>query len=275
MSKSVGESRSPPDGSSAWLGAESITSVHVTSEHPAHPVEGAILGGSGWRAGAPGAEAPRGGRPPDILNVYDVEGRLVATRPRGPARPAARQARAVSILLADGQARVLLSRRLEDAGPAGSWDRTASGDVGADHTFDTAALRLAGAALFGDPESPDVALIDRSLVLRAREAALSGRVLLHSAGVQLDTREHRGGNGESIFVAHEVALYLGRTGVPREGCSSSPSREAVGLHAFEAIEVDRLLVDGLLAPVMASLWLARGWELLAIAGGARSARGVR
>jgi hypothetical protein len=44
-----------------WLDLEALCTVEVSSEDPAHPVEGALLGaeGRGWRAAAPGKQTLR------------------------------------------------------------------------------------------------------------------------------------------------------------------------------------------------------------------------
>jgi hypothetical protein len=44
-----------------WLDLEDMTQVELTSEDPAHPVEGALLprAGSGWRAAEPGTQSIR------------------------------------------------------------------------------------------------------------------------------------------------------------------------------------------------------------------------
>jgi hypothetical protein len=45
----------------AWLDLEVMAQVELTSEDPAHPVEGALLSrrGSGWRAAEPGVQSIR------------------------------------------------------------------------------------------------------------------------------------------------------------------------------------------------------------------------
>ncbi len=45
----------------SWLDLESIAEVEVTSEDPAHPIEGALLPGRdrGWKASAPGPQTLR------------------------------------------------------------------------------------------------------------------------------------------------------------------------------------------------------------------------
>ena len=58
----VGESRPQnPPSNQGWLQLEDITSVELTSEDAAHPIEAALLPGatSGWRAGGTGAQTIR------------------------------------------------------------------------------------------------------------------------------------------------------------------------------------------------------------------------
>jgi len=49
----------PPDGE--WLNVEALAEVEITSEHPTHPIEAALLPGnaSGWRAAEPGPQTIR------------------------------------------------------------------------------------------------------------------------------------------------------------------------------------------------------------------------
>lgn len=46
-------------GAAEWLDLEQIAHAEVTSEDPAHPVEGALVAGDGWRAAAPGEQTLR------------------------------------------------------------------------------------------------------------------------------------------------------------------------------------------------------------------------
>jgi hypothetical protein len=56
-------SAAPPERSPApdWLPLDQLAEVELTSENPAHPIEGALSPGSesGWRAGAPGEQTIR------------------------------------------------------------------------------------------------------------------------------------------------------------------------------------------------------------------------
>lgn len=53
--------RGAPDVTDDWLDLESLARIDVTSEVPAHPVEGALSPGDdrGWRASAPGPQTVR------------------------------------------------------------------------------------------------------------------------------------------------------------------------------------------------------------------------
>ncbi|UVT18408.1 MAG: carbohydrate-binding protein [Nitrospira sp.] len=44
-----------------WLNVEGLAEVEITSEHPSHPIESAVLAGrgSGWRAAGPGRQTIR------------------------------------------------------------------------------------------------------------------------------------------------------------------------------------------------------------------------
>ena len=208
----------------------------------------------------------------EIVNVYDVDGRVVSTRPRRDAKASGEPVGAVNILLVNADGHVLLQRRAPDKENGGRWDKTVGGHVGAGESFDTTAVREAGEELFDDAESPRVTLADRASVLTTRRDELRGHVVFHPAGVQLNLRDVRlTPGGELQRVVYHVGLYLGRTGIPREEFRPQPS-EVTDLRYFSPAEVDAMLVAGELAPNMAYLWLSRGWELLALAGLAPAAR---
>ena len=48
---------SPPPAD--WLNLEELAEVEINSEDAAHPIEAALLGGSGWRAAQPGRQTIR------------------------------------------------------------------------------------------------------------------------------------------------------------------------------------------------------------------------
>ena len=66
-------------------------------------------------------------------------------------------------------------------------------------------------------------------------------------------------------VVYHVAVYLGRTDVPRDGFRPQAS-EIADLGYFGAAAVDALLLRGELAPNMAFLWLTHARPLLAMVG---------
>ena len=61
MKKSVVSQPARLADESPWIDLERSAHVHVTSEHPDHPVESALTktGGSGWRANEPGEQTIR------------------------------------------------------------------------------------------------------------------------------------------------------------------------------------------------------------------------
>ena len=63
---------------------------------------------------------------------------------------------------------------------------------------------------------------------------------------------------------YHVAVYLGRTDLPRRAFRPDPG-ELADLRYFTPAAVDRLLLRAELAPNMAYLWLAHGHALLSLA----------
>ena len=63
---------------------------------------------------------------------------------------------------------------------------------------------------------------------------------------------------------YHVAIYLGRSDGPRDGFRPQAS-EIDELRYFPAAQVDRLFLDGQLAPNMGFLWLTQGLPLLRLA----------
>jgi hypothetical protein len=136
--------------------------------------------------------------------------------------------------------------------------------VSAGESFDTTALREAGEELFDDPAASAVRLVSGPEALRAGTAGLdlTRVVAFFPASRQLGLRDvrHVPGGGFRIVLYH-LAIYLGRSDVPREGYRPQAS-EIAALAYFPAEEVDRMLLGGQLAPNMAFLWLAHGGRLL-------------
>jgi hypothetical protein len=57
----IGPAASKRINAGDWLDLDSVSSVEVTSEDPAHPIEAALVDGilGGWRAGTPGTQVIR------------------------------------------------------------------------------------------------------------------------------------------------------------------------------------------------------------------------
>ncbi len=66
-------------------------------------------------------------------------------------------------------------------------------------------------------------------------------------------------------VLYHVAVYLGRTDLPLERFAPQRS-EVAELAYFDDAAIDRMLIEGRLAPNMAFAWLAYGRRLLSLAG---------
>jgi isopentenyldiphosphate isomerase len=200
----------------------------------------------------------------ELLNVYDAAGEIVGARPRTEAKASGLAVGAINLIVRDGAGRVLLQRRPEGTENGGRWDKSVGGHVGAGEDFDTTALREAGEELFDDPSSRRV-LLARSRGQYDHEVAsadLSTSVVIRRLGMKLNLRDVRiaDGGGLRVIVYH-VAMYEGRTAIPLEGFRPQAS-EIESLAYFSVAEVDRMLVEGGLAPNMAFLWLEYGHRLL-------------
>ena len=68
-------------------------------------------------------------------------------------------------------------------------------------------------------------------------------------------------DGDRLNVLYHVAIYTGRTDVPRDGFRPQAS-EVDELGYFPPEEVDQMLLEGALSPNMAFLWLTRAHDLL-------------
>ena len=199
----------------------------------------------------------------ELLNVYDREGRVVGARRRAEAKAAGEPVGAVNILLVNGRGEVLLQRRPEDKENGGSWDKSVGGHVSAGESFDQTAVREAGEELFDDPASKAVQLVPTPEAL-AQAGDLQRQVAFFPAARQLGLRDvRRAPEGGVRNVVYHVAIYLGRTEVPRHGFRPQAS-EIADLAYFPASEVDRMLLAGELAPNMAFLWLTQARRLLAL-----------
>jgi hypothetical protein len=199
------------------------------------------------------------------LNVYDAEGRVVGTKPRAEAKRSGLAVGAVNVLLVNARGEVLLQRRHPDKENGGLWDKSVGGHVGAGEDFDATAVREAGEELFDDGRSPRVVLAPGEEQYRERLAALDLRdfVLFRRVSLQRNLRDVRHAPGRSglRLVLYHVAVYLGRTDVPRPGFRPQES-EIAELRYAPAAEVDNHLLRGELSPNMAFLWLTHGHRLL-------------
>lgn len=200
----------------------------------------------------------------ELLNLYDAAGEVVGARPRDEAKGSGLAVGAVNVIVFDGAGRVLLQKRPAGAENGGRWDKSVGGHVAAGEDFDVTAVRESGEELFDDAASP------RILLARSRQhfahlvatADLSGSVVLHRIGLQLNLRDVRmAAGGGARTVLYHVAMYEGRTAAPVEAFRRQPS-EIEALAYFTVAAVDRMLLEGALAPNMAFLWLAYGQRLL-------------
>ena len=201
----------------------------------------------------------------ELLNVYDAAGEVIGARPRGEAKRSGLAVGAVNALIRDGAGRVLLQKRPADKENGGRWDKSVGGHVAAGEDFDTTAVREAGEELF-DGAAPARIVLARSRPQFDQLVAagdLAASVVLHRIGLQLNLRDVRiapAGAGLRNVLYH-VAIYEGRTDLPIDGFRRQPS-EIDALAYFAVAEIDRMLLDGALAPNMAFLWLAYGHRLL-------------
>jgi 8-oxo-dGTP pyrophosphatase MutT (NUDIX family) len=201
----------------------------------------------------------------ELLNVYDLAGNVIDARPRREAKASGLAVGAVNALVVNSHGHVLLQRRPEDKENGGLWDKSVGGHVSAGEEFDTTLVREAGEELFSDPGTPQVrlAVSDPEFAALRSELDLRETVLLRRVALQLGLRDVRHAPDRTGVrnVVYHVAIYAGRTDVPLEGFRPQAS-EIVELRYAPAAEVDRLLLEGRLAPNMAFLWLTQGLALL-------------
>jgi hypothetical protein len=227
-----------------------------------------------WLDTRPGGPLPidpppaKGEPAEELLNVYDGEGRVVGTARRREAKASGQAVGAVNVLLVNARGEVLLQRRPEDKENGGLWDKSVGGHVSAGEEFDETAVREAGEELFDDSASARVRLAPSTEAFAAllTTTDLARGVLFRRASLQLGLRDvrHAPGRGGLRNVLYHVAVYLGRTDVPREGFRPQ-AEEIADLHYYEARAVDAMLLRGELAPNMAFLWLTHARPLLALA----------
>jgi len=203
----------------------------------------------------------------ELLNVYDVQGRVVGVRPRRDAKRSGLAVGAVNVLLVNHKGEVLLQKRPADKENGGLWDKSVGGHVSAGEDFDQTAVRETGEELFDDPRSPLVRLAKTDAEWRrARdEMDITLSVLIRPVAVQLNLRDVRRAVGGGILnVIYHVGTYLGRTDVTASMFRPQAS-EITGLRYSSPAEVDELLVGGQLSPNMAFFWLTHARALLALA----------
>ena len=201
----------------------------------------------------------------ELLNVYDGDATVIGVRPRREAKASGMAVGAVNVLVVNGRGEVLLQRRPPDKENGGLWDKSVGGHVSAGEEFDVTAVREAAEELFDNGASPRVRLAASDDDFAALLAAVDLRecVVLRRMSLQKNLRDvrhaprHRGVRN----VLYHVAIYAGRTEIPRESFSPQAS-EVDELRFFRAFELDRLLLRGRLAPNMAFLWLTQGHALL-------------
>jgi isopentenyldiphosphate isomerase len=201
----------------------------------------------------------------EILNVYDAAGAVVGARARGEAKASGLAVGAVHLLLADAQGRVLLQERPADKENGGHWDKSVGGHVAAGETFDAAMLREACEELFDEPATPRVRLASSEEEYRGllHQGLARHGVVLRRVGLRLNLRDVRHSQGGGFRnVLYHVAIFRGRTDLAEGAFTPQPS-EIASLRYFDAPAVDRLLLEGRLAPNMAFLWLAEAHALLA------------
>jgi len=198
------------------------------------------------------------------LNLYDADGRVVGAKPRREAKASGLAVGAVNALVVDRRRHVLLQRRPRGKDNAERWDKSVGGHVSAGEEFDQTLLREAGEELFDDPRSPHIRLAasGEEFASLLRSADLAHEVVVRRVAFQKSLRDVRAGPGGTVRnVLYHVAIYAGRTDVPVASFRPQPS-EIDELAYFAAEEVDRMLLDGRLAPNMAFLWLTQAHALL-------------
>ena len=196
----------------------------------------------------------------ELLNVYDASGSVVGTMARGEAKSRGFAAGAVQLLVVNAHGQILLQRRREDKENGGLWDKSVGGHVLAGESFDQAIVREGNEELFGAASADRIELVD-SFEGRERPA---GSVAVRRMRVELGLRDIRFASTPErrlINVTYHAAMYAGRTDLPIEGFAPQVE-ELAALRYFEPRDVDRMLVEGELAPNMGFVWFALGGALL-------------
>jgi isopentenyldiphosphate isomerase len=200
----------------------------------------------------------------ELLNLYDAEGRAVGARPRREAKASGLAVGAVNALIFDARRRVLLQRRPRGKDNGERWDKSVGGHVSAGEEFDQTLVREAGEELFDDPRSPRIRLAgsDEEFASLLRSADLARDVVLRRVAFQRNLRDVRAApQGGVRNVLYHVAIYAGRTDASAASFRPQPS-EVEELAYYPPEAVDRMLLEGRLAPNMAFLWLTQAQALL-------------
>jgi hypothetical protein len=200
----------------------------------------------------------------ELLNVYDADGAVIGAQPRRAAKASGLAVGAVNALLVNSRGEVLLQRRPVDKENGGLWDKSVGGHVSAGEEFDTTLVRETAEELFDDPGSRKVRLAPSEAEFAALVATTDLRecVLLRRVAFQRNLRDVRHAPGGGLRnVLYHLAIYAGRTDIPREGFEPQAA-EITDLRYFPPVEVDRLLLSCGLAPNMAFLWLTQGQALV-------------
>jgi hypothetical protein len=189
---------------------------------------------------------------------------VIGARARRAAKASGLAVGAVNALVFDRRGFLLLQRRPRDKENGGLWDKSVGGHVSAGEDFDTTLVREAGEELFDDPRSGQVRLArsPREFAALRRRGRLARLVALRRLGLQMNLRDvrHEPGGGRRNVLYH-LAIYEGRTGIPRRGFR--PQRSEIDeLRYFPPHRVDEMLLAGRLAPNMSFLWLAYAHALL-------------
>jgi len=201
----------------------------------------------------------------ELLNLYDANGRAVGAKPRREAKASGLAVGAVNALVFDARGHVLLQRRPRGKDNGERWDKSVGGHVSAGEEFDQTVVREAGEELFDDPLSPRIRLAGsgEEFALLLRSADLAREVVVRRVAFQKNLRDVRAGpDGAVRNVLYHVAIYAGRTDVPVASFRPQPS-DIEELAYFPPESVDRMLLEGRLAPNMAFLWLTQAQALLA------------
>jgi 8-oxo-dGTP pyrophosphatase MutT (NUDIX family) len=203
----------------------------------------------------------------ELLNVYDAAGTVIDARPRRAAKASGLAVGAINALIVNGKGELLMQRRPADKENGGRWDKSVGGHVSAGEAFDDTLVREAGEELFSDPASARICLAGSDPELDALLAArdLTETVVLRRVAFQRNLRDVRHApEGGLRNVLYHVAVFAGRTDRPVEGFTPQAS-EIEALRYFAAGEVDRMLVEGRLAPNMAFLWLTQAHGTIELA----------